>query len=395
MKILYFAFAGSRLDGVTKKIIMQHKALRSVNLNTETFLLANRSPDEEMDAEIKNIEGLQVFVADKEVYGRLRSRKVRLEYIAERVLAEKPREVVVYIRYPIADYFFWDLTKKLSSYVVVTEHQQIEGDQYFTKATPVKALSELLFGGAVRKNVTGFIGVTKEILDYQIKRAQNKTKIGCVIGNGVTVNSFPLRRPPEVKYGSLRVLNLLFLGTPYHPHGLDRLIKGIASWENSRKIDIHLFVVGESHFLNSYERQVIQRGIQASVTFTGFKSGDALNQLFEECHIAVGSLGIHRKGLTETSELKAREYCARGIPFFSSSYDSDFPKDFPYRLKVPADENPIDIETIYQFAERVMSEKEHPVIMRDYAVKHLDWSVKMERLATFLCEISELKNQEN
>ncbi len=111
MKILYFAFAGSRLDGVTKKIIMQHKALRSVNLNTETFLLANRSPDEEMDAEIKNIEGLQVFVADKEVYGRLRSRKVRLEYIAERVLAEKPREVAVYIRYPIADYFFWDLTK--------------------------------------------------------------------------------------------------------------------------------------------------------------------------------------------------------------------------------------------------------------------------------------------
>jgi hypothetical protein len=44
-------------------------------------------------------------------------------------------------------------------------------------------------------------------------------------------------------------------------------------------------------------------GISDRVVFHGFTTGKALDALFDRCHIAVGSLGIHRKGLTQTSEL--------------------------------------------------------------------------------------------
>ncbi len=112
------------------------------------------------------------------------------------------------------------------------------------------------------------------------------------------------------------------------------------------------------------------------MVFHGFTTGNALDALFDQCHVAVGSLGIHRKGLTQTSELKAREYCARGIPYIIACADPDFPAGFPYILRLPADESPIDIEQVLAFAREVCADPDHPQKMRSYAEEHLDWSVK-------------------
>ena len=55
-------------------------------------------------------------------------------------------------------------------------------------------------------------------------------------------------------------------------------------------------------------------------------------------------------GLTEASVLKAREYCAWGIPFIITCTDPDFSDDFPFILRIPADETPVDLETVIEFA---------------------------------------------
>lgn len=60
------------------------------------------------------------------------------------------------------------------------------------------------------------------------------------------------------------------------------------------------------------------------------------------------------------------------------SYDDvDFLDDFPYMLKVPADESPVDIEQILQFYERI---KNRDIVkeMRDYAEKNLSWEAKLK-----------------
>jgi len=75
--------------------------------------------------------------------------------------------------------------------------------------------------------------------------------------------------------------------------------------------------------------------------------------------------------------LKAREYCARGILFVISYDDVGFPNDFPYMLKVPADESAVDIGQILQFYDRI---KDRDIIkeMRDYAEKNLSWEAKLK-----------------
>lgn len=120
------------------------------------------------------------------------------------------------------------------------------------------------------------------------------------------------------------------------------------------------------------------------MVFHGFTTGKVLDDLFDQCHLAVGSLGIHRKGLTQTPELKGREYCARGIPYIIACGDPDFPTNFPHIFHLPADERPIDIKQVLTFAKKVCADPDHPQTMRRYAEEHLDWSVKMRRLKEFL-----------
>ena len=141
---------------------------------------------------------------------------------------------------------------------------------------------------------------------------------------------------------------------------------------------------GDGSELPHLQKLANDLGIADHVLFHGFLTGKTLDDLFDQCPIAVGSLGIHRIGLTEASILKAREYCARGIPYVIACIDPDFPVDFPWVLRVPADESPVDIEKIIGFAQTVCADLDHPQKMRAYALEHLDWSVKMKKLKSFL-----------
>jgi len=85
-----------------------------------------------------------------------------------------------------------------------------------------------------------------------------------------------------------------------------------------------------------------------------------------------------------TSELKCREYCSRGIPYIIACDDSDFPDDFPYILRLPHDDSPIDMDQILPFVSSICQAHNHPQKMRLYAKDTLDWSVKMKKLKGFL-----------
>ena len=169
-------------------------------------------------------------------------------------------------------------------------------------------------------------------------------------------------------------------------HGIDRFIRGLheynAHYANSTKIVLH--IVGDGPELPHLKDLTNNLGLNECVIFHGFKSGKELDEMFDMCHIALDALAGFRKGLTETSSLKSREYCARGIPFIASSKDADFPDGWEFVQKIPDDESPVDMNLVIDFANRIMSESEHPHMMRKYAEEHLDWMAKMKKLKEFL-----------
>ena len=169
-------------------------------------------------------------------------------------------------------------------------------------------------------------------------------------------------------------------------YGIDRFIRGLhehnAHYANSTKIVLH--IVGDGPELPYLKELTDELGLNENVIFHGFKSGRELDEMFDMCHIAIGSLAGFRAGLNELSSLKSREYCARGIPFLMASKDADFPEGFNWVQMVPANETPIDMNTVIDFANRIMADPEHPQKMRRYAEEHLDWMAKMKVLKEFL-----------
>ena len=82
--------------------------------------------------------------------------------------------------------------------------------------------------------------------------------------------------------------------------------------------------------------------------------GAALDAVYERCAIGIDSLARHRSGIVVLSSLKSREYGAKGIPMINSCKIDILEEDFPYLLRVPADESPINMNEVFDFYDRVL-----------------------------------------
>lgn len=196
--------------------------------------------------------------------------------------------------------------------------------------------------------------------------------------NGIDLASIPLRsnREPD------GVIKLIAVAKFALHHGMDRLIRGMARYEGSRKV--HLTLVGIGAESGALERLVRECGVSDMVTFAGIVVGKDLDKQFDNADIAIGSLGLHRIGITLGSTMKAREYCARGMPFVYSFPEKGFNGDEQFALKLSNDDAPIDIDTIISFADEMAADTKVRQKMRQFAEDHFDWKVQMNKVLTTL-----------
>ena len=242
-------------------------------------------------------------------------------------------------------------------------------------------ISCILFEKKIKNSADGIVSVTNEIGEYNSDITNHRLHY-LTLGNGIDVDKIRIR---EITSQSDSKLHVLCVAQVAYWHGIDRFIRGLNEYESTPdKKNIVLHIVGDGAELPHLKELTAELNLQDSVIFHGFKSGKELDEMFDICHIAIGSLAGFRAGLTELSSLKSREYCARGIPFLMASKDADFPEGFNWVQMVPAEENPIDMNTVVDFANRVMADPEHPQKMRRYAEEHLDWLAKMKVLKEFL-----------
>ena len=364
-------------DGVSKKLASQVSELSRQGVSIELVMVSFG------EAHYPTNDFLTPYRVDSvpvnDFLGRIKRARKISKIFGETIDSLGPDDILYY-RYSGAFPLYYP-NKYLRGFRtcrIVTEHQTKELDEFKLNNDALAYWSERLCGKLLRKQSDAIIGVTDEITQYEITRAGDLKKPHLTIGNGFAVQSVPLRQAPH--YNS--DFHLLCVANVSRWHGLDRLIRGISTHNGMPKVILH--IAGDGTELSYLQKLAGDLGISDRVVFHGFTTGKALDALFDQCHIAVGSLGIHRIGLKEASILKAREYCARGIPFIYGISDPDFPADFPYLLHLPADESPIDIDQVLAFAQEVCADPDHPQKMRRYAEEHLDWSVKMKKLKDFL-----------
>lgn len=378
MRLIYFfRDSGKANSGVEKKMRTQVKNLSVFGMNTKIYHIytnnfQNQPKNSEYPIHIQPHKFLPLIF-----------KKIEREHLIDVALMDTitsmQKNDVIYLRIPFPSFYLsWKLRKPRACKVVI-EYQTIEPPEFRSKGQYWYLILDLLYGRALRKYTDAIVGVTDEVTQYEVFRSGDQNKPHITIANGIDVESVGVRKPPQ---HIDETLHILCVANVSRWHGLDRLLQGLATYSGTPRVVLH--IAGGGAELPTLQKMVNDLGISDRVVFHGFLTGNALDVLFDQCHIAVGSLGIHRKGLTQTSELKAREYCARGIPYVIAVSDPDFPTDFPYILHLPADESPIDIKSILAFAKDVCTDPEHPQKMRSFAEEHLDWSMKMKELGDFL-----------
>jgi len=366
-------------SGVSRKLLYQVLELSKLGLDIELVLLSIG------DFRYPSYGFLKMYQLDDVSMGDflgMIKRSCKIRKIFSETIDSLGSDDILYYRYSTSFPLCYPLNYFLHfrACKVVTEHQTKELDEFRLLGSTFKYWSDYFLGKLLRKQSDAIIGVTDEITQYEISRSGDPKKPHITIGNGFSVQSVPSRQAPL--YSGDDDLHLLCVANVSRWHGLDRLLQGLAIYYGIPKIVLH--IAGDGAELPHLQKLANDLGIGDRIVFHGFITSKDLDVLFDKCHIAVGSIGIHRIGLKEASILKAREYCARGIPFIYGIDDPDFPADFPYILHLPADESPIDIKQVLAFVEEVCADPSHPEKMRRYAEGHLDWSVKMKKLKGFL-----------
>jgi hypothetical protein len=202
------------------------------------------------------------------------------------------------------------------------------------------------------------------------------------IDNGVDIENIPIvnNQPPVSKQ-----INFISVSSLKKWHAYERFIEGIALYakkENAMPVRFH--IVGYGPEYEKLTQLAEKLNVNKQVVFHSFKTGKQLDDIYNQSHIAIGTLGFHRIGINNSSSLKNREYFARGLPIIVSTPDKDMPGDLPFVKYVPAGEEPINIEDMVRFAHEVYIIPDLNHLVRDYAEENVTWKSKIRTVLNYL-----------
>lgn len=180
-----------------------------------------------------------------------------------------------------------------------------------------------------------------------IKTMWGKTVI--CIKNGVDYERINVRTPKSDSIG----IHIICVASFALWHGYDRLLNGLKNYvdrPSCEKVVLHM--VGSLKNIHSLglDEFVKKNHLEQNVIFHDTLTGEKLDEVYNTCDLACCALGIHRKGLRVSSELKSHEYAAKGVPMLTSSSLDIYNVDTAaYICRFPANETFIDFEKVIRF----------------------------------------------
>jgi len=378
MRILFLVYHGfSEHSGISKKIHYQVKGLRDNGHDVRLCYYGYAENDHRcrfVDSEVLkdygtgNIAGLRQRTNYRCIYNYCL--RETIEFVYARCFMNANPWLIC---------FFKRLQK--AGIKAVTEIPTYPYDGEFEGATGLRRLN-FIIDKLFRKRLYQYMDAMVTFSDAREIFGQRTI----CISNGVDFESIPLHSPLTPHPSPL---HLIGVAEVHYWHGYDRLVAGLGEYyqNNGGKTpegrEVYFHIVGGvwagelygSAFAPGIQTLIEQYGLQDYVILHGQLFGETLDKLFSQCQFAIGSLARHRSGITVIKTLKNREYATRGIPFIYSEQDSDFDHQ-PYIIKAPADESPINIQIIIDFADHfTISPKE----IRK-SVEHLTWKIQMQRV---------------
>lgn len=320
MKIAYLASIKPRHDGVSKKILIQMTEWQRLGHEVHSFFMSRSShPD----------------FATYRLWPRFNLFNPCFSII---ISLWKFHPDIIYMREDnlIILRFFLLILFRNKIIIEINSDAKSEDNLIQNKSIIKKLGSTItnIINNISYKTVFGLIFVTHELSKADTyKGCRNFAVIpNASIGKSI-IKKKKTRHPP---------IRLLFLGSPNQPwHGIDKMV--YLAKMLSTKIELHL--VGPSMQDIAY--------LSPSKNIITYGYCENYQDIAKQCHIAIGTLALHRKNMNEACPLKVREYIDAGFPIIIGYTDTAFiDKKYDFILQIENKEDSINKETvekIYEF----------------------------------------------
>lgn len=285
-----------------------------------------------------------------------------------------------YMRYNCADFQFIKLLKDLRKQgtCIILEIPTFPYDKEYSKNLSDKLY--LFIDKIHRRSLKKYV---KKILTFhQFDDIFDIPTIKTV--NGIDVDSISEKK----SFSETGDLHLICVAMFSLWHGLERLLKGMVEYySQGPDTEVFLHVVGDGEPMEFYQSIVNDGKIDKYVIFHGLKNGRELDEIYDQCDIAVETLGGHRINLTVSSTMKSREYLLRGLPYVSEINTDILPENWKYLIRVPYDESNINVMEIVAFYKKYMSSKEKKkeiaLEIRNYAIDKIEMGVTLKEVLEY------------
>lgn len=166
-------------------------------------------------------------------------------------------------------------------------------------------------------------------------------------------------------------LELIAVGNFASSQGYDVVLDALDIWNHHMNEDykIYLKLIGSGNFDDILQLKLKELKIEEFVEFLGYKDFGDYKVLYNDSHIAIGSIASFRKNLNFHSPIKEREYSFVGIPFISSIKDVGFKDECNFRLTVQSNNSVGDLIDIFKNSREIC--KISPKVINSYARENL------------------------
>jgi hypothetical protein len=349
MKIAYVVAEGlDKKNGVSKKIYNQINYWVSKGNEVKLFYFSNKA----LNPLFNNIEFTIV------------NHKHRLDFVLNKKYIYPLQEWspnIIYFRTYLYCNTFSEMLKRFPSILEINSDDVEESKVAFS--LPVRYF-HMLTRELILKKSAGMVCVTHELQNNMKQYSSNII----TIPNGLNGSFIGKKDKRKSEFSRLQVL---FLGSPNQSwHGLDK-IQYLA--EELPEIDFHIIGTKE---LESIPDNLMQYG---------FLTEEEYLKILEKCDVAIGTLALHRKAMSEACPLKTREYLKYGLPTIIGYHDSDFTEQNPeFLLQLPNVENNVR-DNIHKIREFILNSRD--ILITDSDVQHLFLDYKEKTRLSFMNKI--------
>ena len=314
MRIAYISLHWPRTiaSGVGKKILRQMDAWQAEGNDVQLFMHTAQ-----YESDVPLLPGEVFFYRGHGLsveWGRIKAAYRLLKAVQDY------RPDIIYLRYGMYVYPIHCLT----SIAPLVEELNTNDLAQHRRLGRVYAFYNRLTRGILISRTNGLVCLSNELAKVQHNvRFIKPTR---VIGDGIDLDNIsPLPAPENAQP------RVAFIGSPDAPwQGVDKLIELAQSFP-----DITIHIIG-------YDRIDGHDLLPENLCLYGYLETVKYQKILGTMDCAIGSLGLHRISLNESSPLKTRECLAYGLPMILPYEDTDIEDlDADFLLKIPNKEDNI------------------------------------------------------